>query len=104
MAMATNSRKSSGKVFPNKRLRPRFVDGQPNEHHSCAMRRGAWVGLLGFVAALAVEAHASADTLSDLTGPFAEALRDGSYGGALGLIFLAGLATSLMSLTTPPGR
>jgi thiol:disulfide interchange protein DsbD len=65
------------------------------------MRRGAWVGLLGFVAALAVEAHASADTLSDLTGPFAEALRDGSYGGALGLIFLAGLATSLTPCVYP---
>ena len=57
--------------------------------------------MLGFVAALAVEAHASADTLSDLTGPFAEALRDGSYGGALGLIFLAGLATSLTPCVYP---
>jgi len=40
------------------------------------MRRGAWVGLVGFVAALAVEVHASADTLGELTEPFAAALRD----------------------------
>ncbi|KPK54716.1 MAG: hypothetical protein AMJ63_02395 [Myxococcales bacterium SG8_38_1] len=36
-----------------------------------------------------------------MTGPFAEALRDGSYGGALGLIFLAGLATSLTPCVYP---
>jgi thiol:disulfide interchange protein DsbD len=65
------------------------------------MRRGAWVGLLGFVAALAVEVHASADTLTELTGPFADALRDGSYAGALGLVFLAGLATSLTPCVYP---
>ncbi len=65
------------------------------------MRRVAWVGLLGFVAALAVEVHASADALGDLTGPFADALQDGSYAGALGLIFLAGLATSLTPCVYP---
>jgi len=65
------------------------------------MCRAAWVGLLGFVAALTVEVHASADTLSELTGPFADALQDGSYGGALGLIFLAGLATSLTPCVYP---
>ena len=65
------------------------------------MRRGAWVGLLGFVAALAVELHASADTLTELSRPFTEALRDGSYAGALGLIFLAGLATSLTPCVYP---
>jgi len=65
------------------------------------MRRGARVGLLGFVAAFAVEAHASADALSELTGPFSDALRDGSHGGALGLIFLAGLATSLTPCVYP---
>jgi thiol:disulfide interchange protein DsbD len=65
------------------------------------MRRGAWLGLVGFVAALAVEVHASADTLSELTGPFSEALQDGSYSGALGLIFLAGLATSLTPCVYP---
>ena len=65
------------------------------------MRRGAWVGLVGFVAALAAEAHASADTLTDLTGPFTDALRDGSYTGALGFIFMAGLATSLTPCVYP---
>ncbi len=65
------------------------------------MRRVAWVGLFGFVAALVAEAHASADALSDLTGPFGEALQDGSYAGALGFIFLAGLATSLTPCVYP---
>ena len=65
------------------------------------MRRGAWVGLVGFVAALAAEVRASADTLNELTGPFSEALQGGSYSGALGLIFLAGLATSLTPCVYP---
>ena len=65
------------------------------------MRRGAWGSLVGFVAALAVEVHASADTLGELTEPFAAALRDGSYAGALGLIFVAGLATSLTPCVYP---
>jgi len=99
--MAMSSRKSSGKVFPNQRLRPRFVDGQPNEHHSWVMRRSAWVGLLGFVAAFVAETHASADSLSELTAPFSAALQDGSYVGALGLVFLAGLATSLTPCVYP---
>jgi len=99
--MVMSSRKSSGKVFPKERLRPRFVDGQPNEHHSWCMRRRAWVGLAGFVAALVAEVHASADTLTELTGPFANALQDGSYTGALGLIFVAGLATSLTPCVYP---
>ena len=63
--MVMSSRKSKGKVFPNEMLRPRFVDGQPNEHHSWGMRNRAWVGLVGFVAALVAETHASADTLSE---------------------------------------
>jgi len=99
--MVMSSRKSSGKVFPKERLRPQFVDGQPNEHHSWSMRRRAWVGLMGFVAALVPEVHASADTLTELTGPFASALQDGSYLGALGLIFVAGLATSLTPCVYP---
>ena len=99
--MVMSSRKSNGKVCPNERLRPRFVDGQPNEHHSWGMRNRAWVGLVGFVAALAAETHASADTLSELTAPFANALQDGSYAGALGLIFVAGLATSLTPCVYP---
>jgi len=65
------------------------------------MRKAAGVGLLGFVVALVAETHASADSLSQLTGPFATALRDGSYLGALGLVFLAGLATSLTPCVYP---
>jgi thiol:disulfide interchange protein DsbD len=48
-----------------------------------------------------VEVQASADTLNDLTAPFASALQDGSYMGALGLIFVAGLATSLTPCVYP---
>ncbi len=65
------------------------------------MRKGAWVSLVGFVTALVAETHASADTLSDLAAPFASALQDGSYAGALGLIFVAGLATSLTPCVYP---
>jgi thiol:disulfide interchange protein DsbD len=65
------------------------------------MRKGAWVSLVGFVTALMAETHASADTLSDLAAPFASALQDGSYAGALGLIFVAGLATSLTPCVYP---
>ncbi len=65
------------------------------------MRRSAGAGLLGFVAAWAAEAHASADSLSELSAPFATALSDGSYLGALGLVFLAGLATSLTPCVYP---
>ena len=60
-----------------------------------------WVGWVGFVAALAAEAQASADTLGDITAPFAAALQDGSYLGAAALIFVAGLATSLTPCVYP---
>ena len=56
---------------------------------------------MSFVASLALGAPASADSLSELTGPFAAALQDGSYLGALGLVFLAGLATSLTPCVYP---
>lgn len=88
-------------MFPTGRLRRRFVDGQPNEHHSWSMRKTTWVGLAGFVVVLAAQAHACADTLGELTTPFANALRNGSYLGALGLIFVAGLATSLTPCVYP---
>ncbi|MGB5695279.1 MAG: cytochrome c biogenesis protein CcdA [Polyangiales bacterium] len=65
------------------------------------MRRRAWVGLLGFVAALLAEAHAFADALNQLTAPFASALQHDSYAGALGLVFVAGLATSLTPCVYP---
>lgn len=77
------------------------MDGQPNEHHIGAMRRTAWVGTAAFVAGFAPGLRASADTLSELTAPFADALQGGSYVGALGLIFVAGLATSLTPCVYP---
>ncbi len=57
--------------------------------------------MLGFAGAWAVEAQASADVLGALTEPFAAALADGSYAGALWLIFAAGLATSLTPCVYP---
>jgi thiol:disulfide interchange protein DsbD len=65
------------------------------------MRGAAWLGLVGFVGTFALGNPASADTLGELTEPFSAALRDGSYSGALGLIFLAGLATSLTPCVYP---
>lgn len=77
------------------------MDGQPNGHHSWTVPRNSWFAFVGFVAAFAAERHASADALSELTEPFSSALRDGSYGGALALIFVAGLATSLTPCVYP---
>jgi thiol:disulfide interchange protein DsbD len=65
------------------------------------MHPRAWVGLVGFVAATSVGSHASADALSELTEPFSQALQGGSYLGALGLVFVAGLATSLTPCVYP---
>ncbi len=88
-------------MLPKTRLRPGFVDGQPNGHHSYGMHRGMWVGLVGFLAASSVALQASADTLTELTEPFSAALQGGSYLGALGLVFVAGLATSLTPCVYP---
>lgn len=65
------------------------------------MRSSLWVGWVGFAAALAAEGRASADALSDITVPFEAALQHGSYLGAVGLIFVAGLATSLTPCVYP---
>ena len=65
------------------------------------MRRASGLGLMVFFATLALGVPASADTLGELTEPFSAALRDGSYWGALGLIFVAGLATSLTPCVYP---
>lgn len=46
-------------------------------------------------------AGASADALSALRSPFHEALKTGSYTGALALVFVAGLATSLTPCVYP---
>jgi thiol:disulfide interchange protein DsbD len=62
------------------------------------MRRAVPLALL---ALLALPAVTHADVLGDLTAPFERALSSGSYGLALGLIFLAGLATSLTPCVYP---
>jgi len=65
------------------------------------MHRRAWVGLVGLMATSSVAVHASADALGRLTEPFSQALQGGSYLGAIGLVFLAGLATSLTPCVYP---
>ena len=65
------------------------------------MRKTVWAGVAAFAAVLATHSRASADALSQLTGPFSDALQTGSYSGALGLIFVAGLATSLTPCVYP---
>ncbi len=50
---------------------------------------------------LLITSTASADWLSDISAPFEEALRTGSWGMALGFMFLAGLATSLTPCVYP---
>jgi thiol:disulfide interchange protein DsbD len=50
---------------------------------------------------LANSLPASADALGDLETPFRNALQSGSWGMALGLIFVAGLATSLTPCVYP---
>ncbi|MFW2387568.1 MAG: protein-disulfide reductase DsbD family protein [Polyangiales bacterium] len=77
------------------------MDGQPIEHHSWVMGSRSRLGFLCFAASLLVGMPASADSLTELTAPFATALQGGSYLGALGLIFLAGLATSLTPCVYP---
>lgn len=59
------------------------------------------MGIAAFVAAFVPGLRASADTLSQLTAPFTDALQGGSYLGALGLIFVAGMATSLTPCVYP---
>ena len=98
-------------MLPNERLRLEFVDGQPNEHHIGVMpidgslnprwRRLGWVAVATMVATWVPALSASADTLGRLTVPFADALQGGSYLGALALIFVAGLATSLTPCVYP---
>jgi thiol:disulfide interchange protein DsbD len=60
-----------------------------------------WIAAIAFLAASGAAMHASADALNELTAPFAAALADGSYAGSLGLIFVAGLATSLTPCVYP---
>ncbi len=72
---------------------------KPRGRREASLIRG--VGIAGFVAVLVPGLQASADTLSQLRAPFADALQGGSYAGALGLIFVAGLATSLTPCVYP---
>lgn len=51
--------------------------------------------------ALGLAGTAHAQSLADLEAPFRAALEAGSYGPALGLVFLAGLATSLTPCVYP---
>ena len=58
-------------------------------------------GCTAAIVALGWTARARADVLADLEKPFSAALQTGSYGTALGLIFLAGIATSLTPCVYP---
>lgn len=63
---------------------------------------GSWQLAVGaFAIAMLPSVSASADALYRLTTPFSDALQGGSYVGALGLIFVAGLATSLTPCVYP---
>ena len=65
-------------------------------------RRPHWLCTVALlVGAVGAPAHASADALTRLTTPFSSALEGGSYGAALALIFVAGLATSLTPCVYP---
>ncbi len=58
-------------------------------------------GLLPLLLVVGLPEVAHADVLSRLTAPFQEALAHGSFGLALGLVFVAGLATSLTPCVYP---
>jgi thiol:disulfide interchange protein DsbD len=63
---------------------------------------GALTALLGSLLFASLFAKtAQADSLTDLEQPFSDALKSGSYGYALALIFGAGLATSLTPCVYP---
>jgi thiol:disulfide interchange protein DsbD len=59
------------------------------------------LALTALAAGLLPAAGASADTLTDLESPFRSALESGSWGMAIGLAFVAGLATSLTPCVYP---
>lgn len=65
------------------------------------MNRRLSVAFVALLAALASPAAAHADSLSSLTDPVRQALAEGSFGAALGLIFVAGLLTSLTPCVYP---
>ena len=63
--------------------------------------RGPLLATVATFAVLLVASTARADWLSDLEAPFREAVESGSFGLALGLVFVAGLATSLTPCVYP---
>src|SRR5215471_11588971 len=63
--------------------------------------RGPWMALITLALVLLHAALARADALGDLEKPFSAALQSGSWVYALGLIFLAGVATSLTPCVYP---
>jgi thiol:disulfide interchange protein DsbD len=65
------------------------------------MTAGAFAVALAAVMVLGFATTAQADWLSDLERPFRDALESGSWGVALGFVFLAGLATSLTPCVYP---
>ncbi len=65
------------------------------------MNRRLLVASGSLLAALLPPSSAGADTLSTLTDPVRDALERGSYGAALGLVFVAGLLTSLTPCVYP---
>ncbi|MEM7138933.1 MAG: cytochrome c biogenesis protein CcdA [Myxococcota bacterium] len=73
----------------------------PSDDAPRAGRGLRWSAVFAFAIVVLPSAHASADALARLTAPFSEALEGGSYLGALGLIFVAGLATSLTPCVYP---
>jgi len=71
---------------------------------SRTQRSSARIGLAVAAAALALSlwpSSAQADMLGSLTDPFRDALAHGSFGLALGLVFVAGLATALTPCVYP---
>ncbi|MBN1656195.1 MAG: thioredoxin family protein [Deltaproteobacteria bacterium] len=65
------------------------------------MRLSKEVVCLAFAFDAMVTTSARADTLSDLEAPFLNAIQSGRFGLALGLTFVAGLATSLTPCVYP---
>lgn len=63
--------------------------------------RTRWLGPVALMTVLASAATARADVLGDLGGRFQTALDGGSFGTALAIVFVAGVATSLTPCVYP---
>lgn len=77
--------------------------GRPARYSCLAMRAStrAVTALLAAGAVLGAAASAHADWMNDLSQPFEDALSSGSWGIALGMVFVAGLLTSLTPCVYP---